>query len=578
MKVIKRRIAFQFTSQLILLILLVLAVVLVSLFVMVQFIINSEIKRNYPVGALDTIATETLVEDGNFKMSPGWKRELKEKNMFLEIVDEHGKVVYEINKPAHLPGSYSIKELIDVQESNYYKGFRILTQLDPDSKNQPYLFLLGYEEKNLILLKDWQKEYAKDGLIPKEAKNELEKKLSTQDGYLHIINNSGTIVQSFGNGKKKKYTHIDLIKYRTEPGKYPTDAAILPFANSDLTWVLHINKKDSNIIQPVLIKRILIGLIILSAVLLISTVGVTIWHASRYGQPLQIFISWLDRMGKGQYQEVFTEKEIRKIFNKKGKVRYRYRLYQEVIQGFYDVAEKLTAAAEERKRLESFREEWMTGISHDLRTPLASIQGYGHMLESGHYEWSARELEEMGETIREKSEYMLNLIQDFSVVFQLKNDVLPLSLTSVNIVELAERTVRKFKQDAGTEEGNFTFHTTEKEILIPGDSKWLQRAFDNLIGNAVKHNPPGTKIEVGVNHQNGKVLVMIIDNGTGMNEVTLDNLFDRYYRGSNTEEKAEGLGLGMSIAKEVIHSHGGVISVESALGKGTTIALEFRRV
>ena len=87
-------------------------------------------------------------------------------------------------------------------------------------------------------------------------------------------------------------------------------------------------------------------------------------------------------MGKEQYDEVFTEKERKKIFKKKGKIRHRYKLFQEVIQSFYTMTKKLDKAQQERKRLERTREEWMAGISHDLRTPLSTIQGYGHLLES----------------------------------------------------------------------------------------------------------------------------------------------------------------------------------------------------
>ncbi|MEK1833176.1 histidine kinase dimerization/phospho-acceptor domain-containing protein [Priestia megaterium] len=131
--------------------------------------------------------------------------------------------------------------------------------------------------------------------------------------------------------------------------------------------------------------KTVVGAVIVAALVLLATISISIWNAFRYGGPLLLFTSWLGRMGSGNYSEVLTEKERKRVFRKNGKVRFQYRLYSEVITAFYEMAEQLSLAEKERKQLESTREEWMTGISHDLRTPLSTIQGYGHMLESGHY-------------------------------------------------------------------------------------------------------------------------------------------------------------------------------------------------
>ncbi|MGO4376574.1 histidine kinase dimerization/phospho-acceptor domain-containing protein, partial [Paenibacillus sp. MCAF20] len=122
----------------------------------------------------------------------------------------------------------------------------------------------------------------------------------------------------------------------------------------------------------------------------------------------------------GQYEEVLTDRDRRRVFRKNGKLRMRYRLYKEVIRSFYRMAEKLAQTEKDRAELEKTREEWMSGISHDLRTPLATIHGYGYILESPSSDWNQEELHEMGRMIREKGDYMLELVADFSHVYQLK--------------------------------------------------------------------------------------------------------------------------------------------------------------
>ena len=102
----------------------------------------------------------------------------------------------------------------------------------------------------------------------------------------------------------------------------------------------------------------------------------------------------------------------------------------------------------------------------------------------------------------------------------------------------------------------------------------FRRAIQNIIINAFMHNSPKTKVAVTVTENDyEKIMISIRDNGTGMDEEALAKLFSRYYRGTNTEQKAEGSGLGLAIAKQIIQLHGGEINVMSQLNEGTEFIL-----
>ncbi len=105
----------------------------------------------------------------------------------------------------------------------------------------------------------------------------------------------------------------------------------------------------------------------------------------------------------------------------------------------------------------------------------------------------------------------------------------------------------------------------------------FERMLDNLIYNAIKHNPPGTKISITMeeNDQGNKLRIVIQDNGIGMDEETLKHLFSRYYRGTNTDEKVEGTGLGMNIAMQIAKLHKGTLIVESKEQVGTSVVIDF---
>ncbi len=105
--------------------------------------------------------------------------------------------------------------------------------------------------------------------------------------------------------------------------------------------------------------------------------------------------------------------------------------------------------------------------------------------------------------------------------------------------------------------------------------KWFQRIIENLLVNAVKHNNETTNVIVKLSQNENSFTLSISDNGKGMDDKTKELLFERYYRGTNTEESNIGTGLGLAITKQLVHAHNGTISIDSELGKGTTIILVF---
>ncbi|WLD28246.1 sensor histidine kinase [Clostridioides sp. ZZV14-6105] len=120
------------------------------------------------------------------------------------------------------------------------------------------------------------------------------------------------------------------------------------------------------------------------------------------------------------------------------------------------------------------------------------------------------------------------------------------------------------------------FDSNIDNIKFTFDSTLLKRAFSNLIINAFVHGSQGTKVSLNV-MVDDKINITVLDNGNGkgMTEEEVSNLFNRYYRGTNTEQKIEGTGLGLAITKQIIELHGGTISVESILSLGTTFHISF---
>ncbi|AWB44327.1 sensor histidine kinase [Paenibacillus sp. CAA11] len=576
---IHRRMTFHFTYQLLLSAVFMAIVLIVIFFVILQKVSNDDLRKNFPVGALDMIVTETLVDGNDVHLPSYWRTTLDNREMWLQIVNMEGDVILEAGKAGvNFPHKYSVREMLDIQEKKQRGSYQIESQLDTSSQ-KPVLFLLGYESSTQELVNSWFSEYQNKGLVREDRQGALERALEASEAYIHVIDTQGTIVQRLGHledqedQNKKVYHPLEIIAMQNQPGNYDTSIAVHRDLSSGKTWIAHFPRLENEESQPIM-QNLIWFLVGIGAAMFLIILSVTIWHGYRYGGPLLLFSGWFERMGQGRYDEVFTEKDKKRVFRKNGKLRIKYRLYREAIHSFYAMAHKLAEIERERKRLDQSREEWMSGISHDLRTPLASIQGYGYMLEKSPGEWSREELEEMGTVIRQKSDYMLSMISDFSLFLKLRSvDEAYSRRERLELGELVRRAVLKYVNDATIGHAEFDYQESNKEIWLLADPNGIKRLMDNLLSNSIKHNPDGVQVTVSTGIASQNAFIRVADNGSGMDEMTKDNLFERYYRGTNTSESTEGSGLGMSIAKAIVQAAGGSIRVESELGRGTEITV-----
>ena len=155
---------------------------------------------------------------------------------------------------------------------------------------------------------------------------------------------------------------------------------------------------------------------------------------------------------------------------------------------------------------------------------------------------------------------------------KLKNNKSILKKEKVNIVSLVKNSVIDILNDSRYSEVDIRVEYSEDRIFIDIDRVLIQRVLNNLIYNALVHNDENISIVVSV-YKNDNTYITISDNGKGISESDLENIFDRYYRGTNTGEAHRGSGLGMSIVKQIVNAHNGDIKINSILGKGTDIEI-----
>ncbi|MEK4118538.1 HAMP domain-containing sensor histidine kinase [Paenibacillus sp. FSL W8-0919] len=248
-------------------------------------------------------------------------------------------------------------------------------------------------------------------------------------------------------------------------------------------------------------------------------------------------------------------------------------IYKDVFYNVNMLTEELRASELERKRLDRMKEEWIANISHDIKTPLASIQGYAEMMRDRDYEFTVEEMRDYAEIIERKSHYLKDVIEDLNLSTRLRNKGLKLNLKKVNIVSLVRSAVIDTLNDARYGNRNIDFQYSEEVILLEADDILIRRAVTNLIYNAVVHNDEDVSILVSVEKKGDRARIVVEDQGKGIPKEELERIFERYYRGTHTGELHKGSGLGMAIANDIVKAHGGEIHVDSELLRGTRIEI-----
>lgn len=222
-----------------------------------------------------------------------------------------------------------------------------------------------------------------------------------------------------------------------------------------------------------------------------------------------------------------------------------------------------------QKETERMRNEWIANVTHDLKTPLSPIKGYAELL-SDNSDIDKETIQKYSEIILKNVNYTECLINDLKLTYQIDSGSVPFNPQSVNLIWYMKELVIDIINTPAFQERDIVFESDMQKLEISLDENLFRRAMNNLIVNSLTHNPPETKLKISVKAKNEKqVSVCISDNGKGISEQEQSELFNRYYRGTNTKEKPEGSGLGLAIAKQIINLHNGDITVKSKLNEGT---------
>jgi len=221
----------------------------------------------------------------------------------------------------------------------------------------------------------------------------------------------------------------------------------------------------------------------------------------------------------------------------------------------------------ETKRMEQLKDEILSAVSHEMRTPLTAVLGFAEYLVEN--EPPAEERRSYMQTVLSEAQRLNLLIDNFLRLNRLKARRESYQMTLITPLELLRSAMDKVSHISSSHQ----LHLAVREELPSffGDFEELSLVLDNLLANAFKYSPQGGDITIGAHVKNGEIILSVADQGIGMDAADLQPIFSEFYRVDNTDRRlTSGAGLGLTLAREIVRLHGGRIWAESIPGKGST--------
>lgn len=444
----------------------------------------------------------------------------------IEILDENYNLIYSLGKDIN-------KEKYNEDEINAIPNYR---------KDDTYLNIYDYYSENgesykLIIAES----YYSEGVISNSLK-------STSKWFKVLDKNLNVILESDNAPAKKNYTEKEIIYMR---GYYNNGLFIekYQYINNDgikRTAIIKSRELYTNSFFKKMNILTKIDFVVFGIAYIILVVIFVFVLRSKFYEPLE-------KLNKAM--ELLTEGKRKKPVDYSGP-----REFVDICDRFNIMVSKLEDSENQRKKLMNDKERMMADISHDLKTPITSIQGYAKALSDGII--ADEDKDKYIKIIYEKSKKLTELINIFHEYSKLEHPDFNLIFEKVDLSEYLRAYIALKYEDIVESGFNIEVDIPEEEMEIKIDKVQLQRVFDNILGNSIKHNEKGINIYVSLKEKNDIYEIIIADDGKGISKDIANNIFEAFTVGDESRNSKQGSGFGLAIAKTIVDLHGGTIELE----------------
>jgi signal transduction histidine kinase len=246
---------------------------------------------------------------------------------------------------------------------------------------------------------------------------------------------------------------------------------------------------------------------------------------------------------------------------------------------FNEMADTVVESIDELRRTDRLRRELIANVSHDLRSPLATIQGYLETIMIKDETLSDEERQAYMEIVLKNTRSLNALVGELFELSKLDAQQVEPKFESISVADLVQDLAMHFRPVADKAGVKFEVEMPERIALVKADIALVERAISNLIDNAIRYTPEGGEVKISTSDDTTAVTVEVVDTGIGIPDEDLPHIFERFYRVEKSRSRDPGRGgLGLAIAKKILDLHGSNLDVRSILNHGTTFSFSLPKV
>lgn len=244
--------------------------------------------------------------------------------------------------------------------------------------------------------------------------------------------------------------------------------------------------------------------------------------------------------------------------------------FQELGERVSEMSQKNATEIDTMKEMETYRKEYIGNVSHEMKTPLFSIQGYVETLMDGGIENLAIR-DKYLERIDKSVERLLNIVQDLDMINQFESGEITLNVSRFDVNNLIKEIIDLLDLEAQRKNAKVSLQSAAPQVFVNADKQKISQVLINLVSNAIHYaNREQARIIVRTSVLKNKVMIEVEDNGMGIKPEALPRIFERFYRVESSRNRNDGgSGLGLAIVKHIMEAHSENISVESTYLEGT---------
>ena len=292
------------------------------------------------------------------------------------------------------------------------------------------------------------------------------------------------------------------------------------------------------------IETVKIQLVIVTVLCILFSLGIALLFSYRISRPISMINESAKQLARGKYDVSFNGGGCREID---------------------ELSYTLEYTAEELSKLENMQNELISNISHDLRTPLTMIGGYAEVMR----DIPGENTPENVQVIIDETKRLSSLVNNLLEISRLQRDAKKLDCEEFCLTELLRETVQRFEKLNESKGYNITLDASS-EVYVNADKEKISQVLYNLIGNAVNYTGEDKRVYLRQTTADSIVMVEVCDTGEGIEPDKLPQIWERYYRADKFHRRSEiGMGIGLSIVRDILEAHNAAFGVSSKVGAGS---------